>query len=65
MIGAMAEDVEARWLMGHAVDFTVLCTLANAQRRLFEAIGLKRRSRNITPDLRDYIAAKANVEEAA
>mgnify|MGYP007124710642 FL=1 len=28
-------------------------------RRLLEAIGLKRRSRNVTPDLRDYVSARA------
>ena len=49
LIGTMAEDVEARWLAGQSVDPNILCVLANAQRRLFEALGLSRRSRNVTP----------------
>ena len=35
MIGTMAEDIEARWLLGEPVDATVLCTFANAQRKRF------------------------------
>ena len=51
MIGTMAEDIEARWLLGEPVDATVLCTLANAQRRLFESVGLSRRPREVTPSV--------------
>jgi len=32
---------------------------AGSLRRLLEAVGLQRRSRDVTPDLRDYIAAHA------
>jgi hypothetical protein len=45
MIGTMAEDIEARWLLGEPVDPNALCTLANAQRRLLESLGLSRRRR--------------------
>lgn len=55
LIGAMAEDIEARWLLGEAVDPTVLCTLANAQRRLFETLGLSRRPMEVTPSVGAYL----------
>lgn len=64
MLGTMAEDIEARWLSGQPVDPTVLCTLANAQRRLFETVGLRRRPRDCTPSVADYVASLA-VEEKA
>jgi len=54
MIGTMAEDIEARWLLGEAVDPNVLCTLANAQRRLLEALGMSRRPKEITPSVAEY-----------
>jgi hypothetical protein len=48
LLGVMAEDVESRWLLGEAVDPIILATLANAQRRLFESVGLKRRPSDLT-----------------
>ena len=57
LIGTMAEDVEARWLAGQSIDPNILCVLANAQRRLFEALGLERRARNVTPTLSEYVSA--------
>ena len=56
LIGTMAEDVEARWLAGQSVDPNILCVLANAQRRLFEALGLSRRSKNVTPSVAEYVS---------
>jgi hypothetical protein len=55
LIGTMAEDVEARWLAGQSIDPNILCVLANAQRRLFETLGLSRRSKDVT--LSEYLAA--------
>ena len=51
LIGTMAEDVEARWLAGQSIDPNILCVLANAQRRLFETLGLERRSRDVSQTL--------------
>ena len=65
MIGTMAEDIEARWLLGEPVDATVLCTLANAQRRLFESVGLSRRPREVTPSVDDYVATATDEEASA
>jgi hypothetical protein len=36
LLGVMAEDIGSRWLLGEAVDPTVLATIANAQRRLLD-----------------------------
>lgn len=57
--GALIEDIEARWLKDGTIDPALYCTLSNAQRRLFETIGLERRQRDVTPSLSEYLAAKA------
>lgn len=56
LMGAMIRDRAASYLEGQAVDLPSFITLANAQRRHLEALGLERRARNVTPDLRDYLA---------
>jgi hypothetical protein len=64
LLGTMAEDVEARWLAGLPVDPNILCVLANAQRRLFETLGFKRRPRDVTPtSLQEYLAQNHEVPE--
>jgi len=55
LLGVLAEDFEARWLLGQAIDTGTLCAIGNAQRRLFESIGLKRVPREIVPSVRDYL----------
>jgi hypothetical protein len=70
VLGAIAADTEARWIDGQPFDPVIYCTVINAQRRLLETIGLKRRPRDVTPDLKTYLAQKAarqasNPEEAA
>lgn len=55
MAAAMSEDLAARWLSGEPVDPTTFCTLSNAERRLLETVGLKRRIRNVTPNLQSYL----------
>jgi hypothetical protein len=56
LTGAMLEDMAARWLLGEPVDPALYATLSNAERRSLEAVGLKRRARDITPTLREYLA---------
>lgn len=56
--GGMLEDLAARWLMGEPVDPGTYATLSNAERRLLETVGLKRRARDIVPSLASYIEAK-------
>lgn len=59
ILGAMLEDQEARYMRGDGVDLAEYCTLVNAQRRVLSDIGLARRPRDITPNLSDYLDAKA------
>ena len=54
LAGVMCEDLGARWLLGEPVDPALFAQLANAERRLLEAIGLNRlnkRSGNAAPEL--------------
>lgn len=53
--GAMSEDLAARWLTGEPVDPAIFATLANVERRQLEAVGIRRRARDVTPSLQDYI----------
>ena len=56
LTGALLEDLEARWLAGEPIDPALYATLGNAQRRLFETVGLKRVPRGVTPTLQAYVA---------
>lgn len=59
IMGAMMRDRSAAYLAGEPVDVPAFLTLANAQRRHLEALGLERRARNVTPDLKAYLAQQA------
>lgn len=54
--GAVLEDIETRWLAGEPIDPALYATLGNAQRRLLETIGLRRRARDVTPSVDEYVA---------
>lgn len=45
-------------------DLDLYQRTSNTMRRHFEAIGLQRRARDVTPTLREYLAAKAEGEAA-
>jgi hypothetical protein len=55
VLGAMLEDMATAYLAGDGTDLSLYATLANAQRRLLCDLGLERKARDITPDLRNYI----------
>ena len=55
---ALAEHLEARWLSGEEIDPVLYCTLANAQKRLLESVGLRRVPRDVTPSLTDYLRSR-------
>jgi hypothetical protein len=59
VLGALAEDIEARWLRGEPCDPALLASLANAQRRLLESAssGLLRRAARDVTSLSDYLAS--------
>ena len=59
ILGAMLEDVEARWLRGDTVELPEYATLVNAQRRVLSDVGLERRMRDTTPNLSSYLQLKA------
>jgi hypothetical protein len=44
---------------GQGVDLDVYNRLAGNLRRLFETLGLERKSRDVTPTLQSYLQAKA------
>jgi hypothetical protein len=46
-----------------AADLTLYLTGANTLRRLLETVGLQRRSRDITPTLKDYLDDQTDVIE--
>jgi hypothetical protein len=53
---ALSESLEAAWLSGKEIDAVVYCTIANAQKRLLEIVGLRRLPKVITPTLEQYAA---------
>jgi hypothetical protein len=58
LTGAMIEDLGAKWLSGMPIDLALFCTLSNAERRLYETVGLNRRPRDVTPDIGSYLASR-------
>jgi hypothetical protein len=62
LLGTLAENLETRWLDGQPIDPGTLCAIGNAQRRLLEAVGLKRVPRDVTPSVASYLANQ-KVEE--
>lgn len=56
---SMLDDLGAKWLQGEPVDPSLWATLSNAERRLYETIGLRKRPRDVTPDLHSYVARRA------
>jgi len=54
---ALLESMAAEWLATGQMDAAMWSTLSNLERRLYETLGLERRSRDVTPSL-DEIAAE-------
>lgn len=59
VLGAILVDHEARYMRGDQFDPASYSALVNTQRRVLEAVGLRRRARDITPPLRQYLAEAA------
>ena len=55
VLGAIASDLEAKYLLGRKIDLIVLTRVLNAQRRAFDAIGYRRRQRDVTPTLESFL----------
>jgi hypothetical protein len=58
LLGAMLEDQGMRWLSGEPIDMAMFCNMTSTEKRLFEAIGMKRVPKPV-PTLQDYIASKS------
>ena len=58
-LACWCEEREADLANGQEFDVLQYATVSNAMRRLLSDLGLERRARDVTPDLRDYIAGKA------
>jgi hypothetical protein len=65
VLGAVLTDIETRWIEGQPIDATVYCTVVNAQRRVLETIGLRRRARLVAAPTLAEIAAEIEAEKAA
>jgi hypothetical protein len=63
VLGSMLADTEGRWIEGEPIDLGGYCAIVNAQRRVLEAIGLRRQPRDVTPSVADYVAHIAAEEE--
>lgn len=59
LLAILLEDFEVRFALGQRIELQDYLATINCQRRVFEAIGLERRQRDVSPSLRDYLAAKA------
>lgn len=53
VLGALIESMEAEILAGGEMDLGAYLPAVNAQRRLCETVGLKRRARDVVPTLRE------------
>ena len=66
---AMRKDWSARWMAGEPISVTEFCTVLNAERRAYEAIGCDRVARDVTPTLeaieREYAAQTPSGEPAS
>jgi hypothetical protein len=54
VLGAIIESDEVRWLSGDKIAVELHLSAINAQRRVLDTLGLKRRPRDVTPTLAEY-----------
>ena len=64
-LAVQAEAMEARLANGEQIDIGEHALLSSTLVRIAQRIGIDRRSKNITPSLRDYLEAKSVEIEAA
>ena len=61
----MAEEMEARLARGESIDVAQHAQLSSTLVRLAARIGINRRLKPITPDLRDYLETRTTDDEEA
>jgi hypothetical protein len=59
----LAESMEARLANGEQIDIAEHALLSSTLVRIAQRIGINRVPKNVTPDLRDYIAARTTAHE--
>jgi len=66
MLELQLEHLESKFASNEGVASTDQLLLyqrtANSTRRLLESVGLKRRAKDVTPSLEDYLASKQAVD---
>jgi hypothetical protein len=62
VLGAIAQDYEARYLMGRQPDLLILCRVLKAQKSCFDAVGYRRRQRDVTPTLDSFLGTLKDPE---
>ncbi|WP_139247852.1 hypothetical protein [Hyphomicrobium sp. CS1GBMeth3] len=55
------EATSAAWLKGEPLDVSSYTTTVNALNRTLQLLGLRRQPKDVTPDLKSYLASKAAV----
>lgn len=63
-LAVWCEEQDASAANGTSLDIAAYTTASNTLRRLLADLGLERRARDITPDLRSYLASKADGQAA-
>ncbi len=63
-LGVLAGLIEAAIVAGDDIEPMQYQSIANAQGRLLSRLGLRRRARDVTPPLADYLAAKARAADS-
>jgi hypothetical protein len=60
VLGAVVQDMGAKWISGEQIDLNLYSTLSNTRRRLLESVGLDFQAKDVTPTLSQYLKAKKN-----
>jgi hypothetical protein len=58
VLGAVIEDMGAKWISGEQIDLSLYSTLSNTRRRMLESVGLDFQAKDVTPTLSQYLEAK-------
>lgn len=61
---AVLRDLQVRWLRGEGVEAATLATIENVFNRTAAALGTKRRTREVTPNLDEYTAQRRSIAPA-
>ena len=65
MCGAIVADFEARWVAGQSVQLHEYLAAVNVQRRVLVTLGLRRRPRDVTPRLQEYLRTHPDADDDA